>query len=262
MKKKTASIRLLCWNVNGVRAVQKRGFLNWFRKEGADIICLQETKAQKEQLDKELVEVEGYESYWCSAQRKGYSGVATYTKQTPLAVQYGFDIPRFDAEGRVLITEYPEFMLFNIYFPNGKRDPERLDFKMDFYQSILRHWESLRKKGKRLVICGDYNTAHNEIDIARPKENENLSGFLKIEREWMDRMVAKGYVDVFRQRNPDKRDQYTWWDMMTRARERNVGWRIDYFFVTEDLMPHVKKAWICPEVMGSDHCPIGLELGF
>lgn len=262
MKKKNLSIRLLCWNVNGIRAAQKKGFVDWVRKEAADIICLQETKAQKEQLEKELLEIEGYESHWCSAQRKGYSGVATYTKPTPLAVRHGFGIPRFDAEGRVLMTEFPEFTLFNIYFPNGKRDQQRLDFKMDFYESILKHWESLRKKGKRLVICGDYNTAHNEIDIARPKENENISGFLKIEREWMDRLVAKGYVDVFRKLNPDKRDQYTWWDVMTRARERNVGWRIDYFFVTEDLMPHLKHAWICPEVMGSDHCPIGLEMMF
>jgi exodeoxyribonuclease-3 len=261
-KKSRSTYKLLCWNVNGIRAVHKKGFLDWFRHEAADVICLQETKAMKEQLQKELVEVEGYQSSWCSAEKKGYSGVATYARPTPNAVSAGFGIPRFDAEGRVLVTEFPEFTLFNVYFPNGKRDQERLDYKLDFYESIQKHWESLRKKGKRLVICGDYNTAHHEIDIARPKENEKVSGFLKIEREWMDRLVEKKYVDIFRHKNPGKRDQYTWWDMMTRARERNVGWRIDYFFITDDLLPHATKAWICPDVMGSDHCPVGLELKF
>lgn len=262
MKKNRISYKLLCWNVNGIRAAAKKGFLDWFKRESADIVCLQETKAQKEQLETTLVEVEGYTSHWCSAERKGYSGVATYTRRPPVDVRNGFAIPRFDAEGRVLVTEFPEFSLFNVYFPNGKRDQQRLDYKMDFYESILKHWESLRKKGKRLVICGDYNTAHHEIDIARPKENEKVSGFLRMERDWMDKLVARGYVDVFRKRNPDKRDQYSWWDMMTRARERNVGWRIDYFFVTDDLLPHAKDAWICADVMGSDHCPVGLELKF
>lgn len=261
-KSKPLSVRLLSWNVNGIRAVVKKGFLDWFRSASADCVCLQETKAEREQLDPQVVGLEGYQSFWCSAERKGYSGVATYCKHPPRAVKQGFGIPRFDGEGRVLVTEFEQFTLFNVYFPNGKRDQERLDYKMDFYESILKHWETLRKQGHRLVICGDYNTAHHEIDIARPKENENVSGFLKIEREWMDRMVAKGYLDVFRRLNPDKRDQYSWWDMMTRARERNVGWRIDYFFVTEDLMPHVKNAWINTEVMGSDHCPVGVELRF
>ncbi len=259
-KTKGGTIRLLSWNVNGIRAVHKKGFLEWMNKESADILCLQETKAQKDQLDPILVEVEGYQSHWCSAERKGYSGVATYTRRLAQAVRTGFGIPRFDVEGRVLVTEFPEFTLFNVYFPNGKRDQERLDYKMDFYESILSHWESQRKRGRRLVICGDYNTAHHEIDIARPKENENISGFLPIERDWMDNLVSKGYIDVFRKLNPDKRDQYTWWDLMTRARERNVGWRIDYFFVTENLWRHVADAWISPEVMGSDHCPVGLEL--
>lgn len=261
-KPKTSSLKLLCWNINGVRAAQKKGFLDWFRKESPDILCLQETKAEKAQLEPQLIDVAGYQSFWCAAERKGYSGVATYTKRSPREVKMGFGIPRFDSEGRVLVTEFEEFTLFNVYFPNGKRDQERLGFKMDFYESILNHWESLRKKGHRLVICGDYNTAHREIDIARPKENENVSGFLKIEREWIDRLVERGYVDVFRHKYPDKRDQYTWWDLMTRARERNVGWRIDYFFITEDLLPHAKEAWISLEVMGSDHCPVGLELKF
>ncbi|HVN78086.1 MAG TPA: exodeoxyribonuclease III [Terriglobia bacterium] len=259
MKKSKPSIRLYCWNVNGIRAVQKKGFFPWFCGASPDILCLQETKAQTDQLEKSLVEVEGYESYWCSAERKGYSGVATYTRRKPLSVKQGFGIPEFDSEGRVLITEFPEFTLFNVYFPNGKRDQVRLDFKMEFYRAILQHWEGLRKAGKRLVICGDYNTAHKEIDLARPKENATVSGFLPIEREWMDGLVRSGYVDTFRLFN-QAAGQYTWWDMMTRARERNVGWRLDYFFVSQDLTPKVNNAWICPEVMGSDHCPIGLEL--
>lgn len=252
-------MRIYCWNVNGIRAVQKKGFLSWFREVSPDVLCLQETKAHQDQLEKALVEVEGYESLWSSAERKGYSGVGTYTRRRPLSFQYGFGKTEFDSEGRVLVTEFPEFMLFNVYFPNGKRDQVRLDFKLEFYRAILQHWQDLRKKGKRLVICGDYNTAHKEIDLARPKENETISGFLPIEREWMDELVRLGYVDTFRLFN-QKPDQYTWWDMMTRARERNVGWRIDYFFVSQDLIPMVKQACICPQVMGSDHCPIGLEL--
>ena len=259
MESGSSTLKLLCWNVNGVRAIQKKGFLDWFLQENADIVCLQETKAQKEQLDESLIVIPGYESFWCSAVRKGYSGVATYARRKPVSIRNGFGIPRFDEEGRVLVTEYPEFLLYNIYFPNGKKDQTRLDYKMDFYESILGHWEELRNQGKSLVICGDYNTAHKEIDLARPKENEKISGFLKIEREWMDKLVERGYVDSLRLFSQQP-NQYTWWDMMTRARERNMGWRIDYFFVTEDLVPKVKSAWIRPEVMGSDHCPVGLEL--
>jgi exodeoxyribonuclease III len=252
-------MKLLCWNVNGLRAVLKKGFLDWFHKESADIVCLQEVKTQKEQLDQALMEVADYESYWCSAERKGYSGVATFTKRRPMQVQYGLGIPRFDVEGRVLVTEFPEFTLFNVYFPNGKRDSERLRYKMEFYEAILEHWQAVRKSGKKLIICGDYNTAHKEIDLARPKENATVSGFLQIERDWMDKLVSLGYVDVFRMYNPLP-NQYTWWDMMTRARERNSGWRIDYFFVTQDLIPKIRNAGIRPEVMGSDHCPVALEL--
>lgn len=259
MRKKSSSISILCWNVNGIRAIQKKGFLDWFQKHSVDIVCLQETKAQAHQLDEKLTQIPGYKSYWFSAERKGYSGVATYTKSDPVSVRYGFGIPQFDSEGRVLVTEFPTFSLYNVYFPNGKRDQERLNYKLDFYNSILDHWEEERARGRQLVICGDYNTAHKEIDLARPKENENISGFLKVEREWIDLIVKRGFVDTFRLFNTQP-DQYTWWDMMTRARERNVGWRIDYFFVTENLVPRIKNAWISPDVMGSDHCPVGLEI--
>ncbi|MFN8007848.1 MAG: exodeoxyribonuclease III [Terriglobia bacterium] len=259
MPTQNAPIKITSWNVNGIRAIQKKGFLDWFENLAADIVCLQETKAHLEQLNEPLTKVPGYKSFWFSAEKKGYSGVATYTRTEPVSIQYGFGIPRFDNEGRVLVTEYPTFMLYNIYFPNGKRDQVRLDYKLDFYKAILSHWEQQRKRGKKLIICGDVNTAHKEIDLARPKENEKISGFLKIEREWIDTLLERGFVDVFRHFNREPH-QYTWWDMLTRARERNVGWRIDYFFVTGDLMPRIKNAWISPEVMGSDHCPVGLEI--
>lgn len=245
--------------MNGLRAAAKKGFLDWIRKEDADIVCLQETKAHPGQLDLTLTQIPGYECHWASAEKKGYSGVGVYTKVKPLSSQIGFGVPRFDSEGRTLVLEYPAFTLFNVYFPNGKRDDIRLQYKMDFYEAILKHWEGLRKKGKSIVFCGDVNTAHKEIDLARPKENSKISGFLPQERAWIDKVVSLGYVDVFRKFN-DQPGQYTWWDMLTRARDRNVGWRIDYFFVTEDLVPAVKKAWIACDVLGSDHCPVGIEI--
>jgi exodeoxyribonuclease-3 len=259
MKRANRTLRLYCWNVNGIRAIQKKGFLSWVESVQPDVLCLQETKAHQEQLDPVLLNIPGYQSHWCSGERRGYSGVATYTNRLPSRVQFGFEDQEFDREGRVLLTEFPEFLLFNVYFPNGKKDQVRLDYKLRFYRSIYEYWQRLRGQGKKLVICGDYNTAHQEIDLARPKENEQVSGFLRIERDWLDLLVNNGYVDTFRVSNKEP-NQYTWWDMMTRARERNVGWRIDYFFVSEDLLPQLKNAWICPEVMGSDHCPIGLEL--
>jgi len=253
-------MKLLSWNVNGIRAAAKKGFIDWIQKGKADVVGLQETKAHPGQLEPALRDVPGYESHWSSAEKKGYSGVTLYTRVKPLAVAPGFGIPRFDGEGRTIVAEFPQFTLFNVYFPNGKMSPERLKYKMDFYEAILDHWEKLRKKGKRIVFCGDVNTAHKEIDLARPKENSKISGFLPEERAWLDKVVSKGYVDVFRHFYPDKKDAYSWWDQLSRARERNVGWRIDYFFVSEDLLPKVKKAWISSEVPGSDHCPVGIEI--
>jgi len=233
--------RILCWNVNGIRAVRGKGFLEWLYRESPDILCVQETKASPEQLDEDLREPKGYHVYWNYPERKGYGA------------------REFDIEGRFIITEYPEFILLNVYFPNGKKDATRLKYKMDFYEACLDFIDRLKVKGERLIICGDFNTAHKEIDLARPKENEKLSGFLPMERDWMDKFVAHGYVDTFRHFNKEP-NQYTWWDLKTRARERNVGWRIDYFFVTENLLPSVSKAFIMPEVMGSDHCPVGIIL--
>jgi len=252
-------MKLLCWNVNGIRAVAGKGFLGWLRKESPDILCLQETKAQPDQLSADIREPEGYHAYWNYPAQKGYSGVATLAREKPISVQDGFGMPQFDSEGRTIITEFPEFTLMNIYFPNGKKDEQRLKYKMDFYEAFLRFLKPLKAKGKKLIICGDFNTAHKEIDLARPKENQKVSGFLPIERAWMDRFASHGYVDTFRHYNKEP-GQYTWWDLKSRARERNVGWRIDYFFVTENLLSAVSSAFIMPEVSGSDHCPVGIRL--
>ena len=252
-------INILCWNVNGIRAVGGKGFLEWLYRERPDVLCLQETKAQPDQLSKYLLEPNDYYAYWNYPARKGYSGVASLTREKPIRVQNGLGIPEFDMEGRVLITEYSAFILMNIYFPNGKKDEQRLKYKMDFYEAFLKSIDPLRAQGKGIIICGDFNTAHREIDLARPKENEKVSGFLPMERAWMDKFVAHGYVDTFREFNKEA-GQYTWWDLKSRARERNVGWRIDYFFVTRDLLPSVSKAFIMPEVAGSDHCPVGITL--
>jgi len=254
-------VRILSWNVNGIRAAFKKGLLNWFSKEKPDILCVQETKATKEQLPDDLINVDGYASYFSSAERKGYSGTATYTKINPAEVKNGIGVKKFDSEGRFLVTDFSDFILFNIYFPNGKAKKERLQYKMDFYEAFLKHLKKLLKQDKKIVVCGDVNTAHKEIDLARPKANEKISGFLPQEREWIDKLLEIGFIDTLRVFN-QKPEQYTWWDMMTRARERNVGWRIDYFFISENLRDNLKNAFILPEVMGSDHCPVGVELKF
>lgn len=253
-------MRLISWNVNGIRAVTRKGFLDWMASEYPDVLCAQETKAQPDQLAPELRQPPGYHTCWNSARRKGYSGVATFSKTEPLHVQAGFGIEEFDVEGRVLMTGYPGFKLFNVYFPNGKRSQERLDYKLRFYAAFLEYCDALRARGERLVICGDVNTAHKEIDLARPRQNEKVSGFLPEEREWIDRYLAHGFVDAFRVFHPDEAGQYTWWHYITNARARNVGWRIDYHLVSESLMPAVTEASILSDVMGSDHCPISLEL--
>ena len=252
-------IKMFSWNVNGLRAIHKKGFLDWFTDIAPDILCLQETKAQREQLPPELLDIDGYRTHYVSAERKGYSGVALYSRDNPVKLKAGLGIERFDIEGRTLIAEYDKFTLFNIYYPNGKASKERLQYKMDYYEAFLEYVNKLKKKKKNIVICGDVNTAHRAIDLARPKENEKVSGFLPEEREWMDRFFESGFIDTFRLFN-DQPKQYTWWDMKSRARDRNVGWRIDYFFVSEALRKNVKNAFILPEVMGSDHCPVGLEI--
>lgn len=254
-----ASIRLLSWNVNGIRAVQKKNAMQWFFDENPDILCVQETKATEDQVPDDLRAIEGYHSCFVSAERKGYSGVALYSKPEPKKIITGFGVPEFDNEGRTLIAEYDKFFLYNIYFPNGKSSAERLEYKMAFYDAFLDHIGKRLDAGDKIIICGDVNTAHKEIDLARPKENEKVSGFLPEERAWIDKFIERGFVDTFRIFN-DQPGQYSWWDMKTRARERNVGWRIDYFFVSENLRKRVKSAFILPDIMGSDHCPVGVDI--
>ena len=254
-------MRLLSWNVNGLRAVYKKNFLTWFDQQQADIYCIQETKSHLNQLPEKLIKRPNYYSYFTQAERKGYSGVALWSRIKPEEVEYQLGIGRFDTEGRLIQADYPDFVLFNVYFPNGKASRGRLQFKMDYYETFLKKMDDLLGQGKKIVICGDVNTAHQEIDLARPKENEKVSGFLSIEREWIDRLIQLGFIDTFRQFHPEP-GQYSWWDYKTRARERNVGWRIDYFFISKNLKDHLKIAFIQSEVTGSDHCPIGIDLVF
>ncbi len=252
-------MRLLSWNVNGIRAVERKGFSEWLVKDNPDILCLQETKAMPEQVPAEIQGLTDWHQHYCSAERKGYSGVGVLSRPEPVDVQFGLGVPEFDAEGRTIIAFYPDFVLFNIYYPNGKQSKERLDFKMRFYDAFLEKAEELRKAGHSIVVCGDVNTAHREIDLARPKENETVSGFLPEERAWIDKFLDHGYLDTLRLHH-EEGELYSWWDYKSRARERNVGWRIDYFFVSEDLRDRVKDAFILNDVYGSDHCPVGIEL--
>lgn len=250
---------LVSWNVNGVRAAVRKGFIDWIDAVEPDILCIQETKAHVEQLTEEVLHPNGYTGVWNQADRKGYSGVATFLKEKPqmMVSHFGEDI--LDEEGRVVLTEHPDFFLFNVYFPNGGRSTERLEYKLAFYKRFLKLMEEYRKK-KPVIVCGDVNTAHHEIDLARPKENIKKSGFMPIEREWLDELVEHNYVDTFRHFNPEKAEEYTWWDMKTRARDRNVGWRIDYFWADQGIMPQVKDAFIWQDVMGSDHAPVGIKM--
>lgn len=254
-------MKLVSWNVNGLRAVEKKGFLDWFHGTSPDILCLQETKAEVDQLSDAVKHPEGYHAYFASSRtRKGYSGVALYTKEKPEKVEYGMGIEKFDQEGRIVVGHFKDFVLFNVYFPNGGGGPERLTYKLEFYDAFLSHIERIRKHGKSIIFCGDVNTAHEEIDLARPKENEKNTGFLPEERAWIDEVVYHGYTDTFRHVYPNKTGAYSYWDMKTRARERNVGWRIDYFFVSSDLLPRVERAGILAHVEGSDHCPVWIDI--
>ncbi|MFA5060016.1 MAG: exodeoxyribonuclease III [Candidatus Omnitrophota bacterium] len=251
-------MKLLCWNVNGIRAVEKKGFVEWLRKESPDILCIQETKAHPSQLTEGLLRPGPYKTYWSSAEKKGYSGVGIFSKKDA-DVQEGLGIKKFDCEGRVLEADYGDFVLFNIYFPNGGAGNKRVPFKMEFYDAFLKTALNLQKKGKGIIVCGDVNTAHEEIDLARPKENQKNTGFLPEERAWVTKFISHGFIDTFRHFEKGAQ-HYTWWDYKTGARARNIGWRIDYFFISENLLPKLKNAFILKDVMGSDHCPIGIEI--
>tara|TARA_B100001123_G_scaffold89810_1_gene103223 strand:+ start:752 stop:1525 length:774 start_codon:yes stop_codon:yes gene_type:complete len=252
-------MKLYSWNVNGIRAAERKGFLDWLDQTQPDILCLQETKARVDQLGSSLIEDHGYHTYWHSADKAGYSGVATFCKEEPYFVQEGLGIDRFDSEGRVLITEHENFLLYNIYFPNGQKDDIRLNYKLDFYDELLPIVNDQVENGNNVIITGDWNTAHHPIDLARPKENEKTSGFMPIERERIDNYISHGWVDTFRYFHAES-DRYTWWTYRFGARERNIGWRIDYFFVNETLVEQLVDAEIHPDIMGSDHCPVSLTL--
>jgi exodeoxyribonuclease-3 len=254
-------MRIISWNVNGFRANIKKGGFDWLMNESPDIFCLQEVKAEAEQLEESVRNPTGYHSYFDHSKgRKGYSGVAVYSKIKPEKVEYGLGIAELDQEGRFLALFFKEFVLLNIYFPNGGGGPDRLAFKLKYYDEFLKYINTLKKKGHEIIFCGDVNTAHTEIDLARPKENVENTGFLPIERAWIDKVIKAGYVDIFRHQHPGEKDLYTYWDMKTYARERNVGWRIDYFFLSPNLVIKVEKARILDTILGSDHCPIDIVL--
>ncbi len=249
--------RFISWNVNGIRALEKKGFIDIVKNFEADIIAIQETKAQPEQLSESLKNIDGYHSYWHSAERKGYSGVAVYSKYKPNQVYHGMGIKKFDIEGRVLTLEFDEFFFINIYFPNSADQLKRLDYKLEFNQALHSHIDILKEK-KAVIICGDYNVAHKEIDLKNPKTNVKNAGFTPEERAWMDDFINSGYIDTFRLFNLDG-DNYTWWSYRFNARAKNIGWRIDYFCVDQDSQHRVIATEILADIMGSDHCPVSLD---
>ena len=254
-------MKIISWNVNGLRAIHRKGNWDWLIEYSPDVFCLQETKSRTEQLPPEVADPLGYHGYltW-PTEKKGYSGVAIYSKKKPDIVKDVFEADILNGEGRLLEAHFGDVVVLNGYFPNGGGGPERLKYKLAFYDAFLLYIEELRASGKSIVFCGDVNTAHEAVDLARPKANEKSTGFLPIEREWIDAVIRSGYSDVWRVKNPDIKDVYTYWDMKTRARVRNVGWRIDYFFASTDLMPKIKDMKVLVDVLGSDHCPIELDI--
>lgn len=252
----------ISWNVNGLRAIMRKNFFEFVEQEQPDFLCLQETKVHENDLDLQMKNLNGYDySYFSSASKKGYSGVAIYSKHKPIHTTRNlFENPKFDQEGRVVLTEFKQFILINVYFPNGKASAARLAYKMEFYQKFLEKMQKLLKQGKKIIVCGDVNTAHKEIDLARPKANSEISGFLPAERAWIDDFLKAGFLDSFRVFHPQQKDQYSWWSYRARARSRNVGWRIDYFFISQNLKKYLKDAQILNQVMGSDHCPVKISL--
>jgi exodeoxyribonuclease-3 len=253
-------MKLISWNVNGIRASYKKGALQEVFKLGADIIGIQETKSTPDQLSTEITAPDGYMSYFDSSkERKGYSGIAVYTKIKPESIHYGLGKGEYDTEGRCLTLCFKDFAFVTAYFPNGGRDEEHFKFKLRYYDQFLKHVQKLEEEYGHVIFCGDLNVAHNEIDLARPKENSNQIGFLPTERAWVDRVQEAGFIDTFRALHPEE-VKYSWWDQKTHSRERNVGWRIDYFFISQSLIENLKKAEIRNDIYGSDHCPVALEV--
>lgn len=261
--------KIICWNVNGIRAWSKKGCLEWVLSENPDIFCFQETKAHPDQLDASLLNIDGYTSYFDHSKlKKGYSGVAVYTKEKPEKVDSNLFVQesetskakQIDQEGRFIALYFKKFVFVNCYFPNGGGDISRLEYKLRFYKAFQEYVIKLKNEGKKVVFCGDLNVAHTEIDIARPKENSNHVGFLPVERDWLTGVINAGFIDTFRFKNPDARDVYSWWDVKSGARNRNIGWRIDYFLVDESQEKSILNTKIHSDIYGSDHCPISLEI--
>ena len=249
-------MKLISWNVNGIRACVNKGFVDFFKQMEADLFCIQETKCQPDQIE---LNFDGYQSFWNSAEKKGYSGTAVFTKKKPIAVTYGIGIEEHDKEGRIITLEWEDFYLINNYTPNAKRGLERLDYRQIWEDEIRNYLLKLNER-KPVIMCGDLNVAHKEIDLKNPKTNRGNAGFTQEERQKMTQLLKAGFIDTFRYLYPHKEEAYSWWSYMGRAREKNVGWRIDYFIVSKDMKDKIKEATIYPEVMGSDHCPVGLEI--
>jgi exodeoxyribonuclease III len=252
-------MKITTWNINGIRAAMSKGIDKWIMDFSPDVLCFQEIKAKPDQFDPSIFSSMGYQYVWNSAERPGYSGVGILFKEQPLAIQYGLGNPLFDKEGRVIQFSYPDFELFNIYFPNGGRTLERVPYKLDFYEVLLNKCDSLHSENKNIIITGDFNTAHNEIDLKNSKSNQKNTGFLPEERIWIDYYLKHGFVDIYRHLYPD-RIQYTWWTYRMNARQNGVGWRLDYFLISQKLNEKVKDVIIHDDVKGSDHCPVTLQL--
>jgi exodeoxyribonuclease-3 len=252
-------MRIYSWNINGVRSAAKNGFLDWLSYENPDVLCLQETRCTIKDLDEVLLSPFGYKSYWFSAEKKGYSGVGVYLKSEPLNITDGLGIKEFDSEGRTQVLEFKNFTLLNCYFPNSRRDHSRLGYKLDFCDEIMRLSKKIIRAQKNIIVCGDFNIAHKEIDLANPKTNVNNAGFLPQERDWMEKYTGAGFIDTFREFNKEA-GHYTWWSNRPGVRERNIGWRIDYFTMNQSLRPSLRSAKIHPDVFGSDHCPLSIDL--
>jgi exodeoxyribonuclease-3 len=252
-------VKIVSWNVNGIRACAKKGFLEWLGESKPDVVLLQETKAWPEQLDAELLSDHGYHCSWAQAEKKGYSGVSTWSRNAPETVQVGLGLERFDREGRTVITDHGSLRIFNGYFPNGQRDHGRVPYKLDYYAAMFEAAEAARREGKLVLVSGDWNTAHRSIDLARPKQNRNTTGFLPQECAWMDRWFDAGYHDSFRCLHPEELGAYSWWSFRSGARQRNVGWRIDYHVISDELRPLLRSASIDSAILGSDHCPVVVE---
>ena len=252
-------MKILSWNVNGLRAIYRKGFLNWLEKSQADVVCLQEIKAQKEQLPEEITKPKGYYAYFNSAQRKGYSGTAIFSKEKPRKIETILGLEKFDNEGRIIKAIYKNFILINLYLPHGGRRKENLEYKLEVYRELLSFLKNNRNE--KIIITGDFNIAHQEIDLARPKQNKNNIMFTPEERKQISEIIDLGFIDTFRKFHQEE-ENYTWWPYAFSARERNLGWRIDYIFISRKLLNNLKDAFILKDIKGSDHCPVGIEIKF